>query len=101
MGNRNFKQHKKNGYTVVDNSIMMNKNISLRAKGLLIVMLSLPPDWNFTETGLVSIGIEGRDAIRSTLQELEKHKYLKRTRERGDNGRLKKIFYDIYEEPYE
>ena len=95
-----FRIKKTGDYTVMSNHHFKNRNLSLRAKGLLSMMLSLPDDWNYTIEGLVSMNKDGRDAIRSALKELEEEGYLVATRERDSNGRLNGTIYDIYESPH-
>jgi hypothetical protein len=74
-------------------------NLSLKAKGLLSIMLSLPDTWNYTTRGLAAICKEGVDAIRSGIQELEKAGYIIRRRLRGPDGRITDTEYVIYEQP--
>lgn len=95
-----FRIKKTGDYTVMSNHHFKNRNLSLRAKGLLSMMLSLPDDWNYTIEGLVSMNKDGRDAIRSALKELEEEGYLVATRERDSNGRLNGTIYNIYESPH-
>ena len=73
--------------------------MSLKAKGLLSLMLSLPDDWNYTVSGLVSLSKDGKDSVMSALSELEKFGYLKRERVVNDKGQFAGIEYNIYEEP--
>lgn len=90
--------NKSKDYTVMSNYHFKDKNLSLKAKGLLSQMLSLPEDWDYSIEGLASINKEGVKAIRAGLQELEELGYLKRTRVNDSNGRFDYI-YDIYEKP--
>lgn len=94
-----LKQHKKNGFTIIDNTIIRNKDISLKAKGMMLVLSSLPNGWNFTENGLTSILKESRDSVRTTLKELEKHGYLHRERVRDENGKYGGTDYHLYQQP--
>ena len=87
------------GYTVMSNHHLRNKDLSLKAKGLLSQMLSLPEDWDFTLAGLSYINREKIDAIREAIRELEKAGYVVRTRERDGKGRLRGADYVIYEQP--
>lgn len=89
---------KTSNYTVMSNRHFKEKSMSLKAKGLLSLMLSLPDDWDYTVSGLVAICKEGTKAVQSTLSELEEFGYLKRTRAHGDKG-LFEYIYDIYEQP--
>lgn len=90
---------KKTDYTVVDNNIFKNKQLTLKAKGMICTMLSLPDDWNFSEDGLVSLSNDGKAAIRNTLKELMQFGYLRRERRRDDKGVLREYIYTVYEEP--
>ena len=86
-------------FTIMSNHHLKNKNLSLKAKGLLSYMLSLPEDWNYTIGGLTVVCMEGRDAIREAVKELERQGYVVRTRVRDEQGRLRNAEYTIYEVP--
>lgn len=73
--------------------------MSLKAKGLLSMMLSLPDDWNYSVSGLVKLSKDGKDSVMSALAELEEFGYLLRTRTTDSKGRFNGIEYDIYEHP--
>lgn len=88
------------GFTVMSNYHFQDKEISLKAKGLLGLMLSLPSNWDYSVNGLVAIVKENKAAVQTALKELEEHKYLKRTRIQDETGRFDYI-YDIYEKPYD
>ena len=88
------------GFTVISNYHFQDKEISLKAKGLLGLMLSLPSNWDYSINGLVAIVKENKAAVQSALKELEEHKYLKRTRVQDETGRFDYV-YDIYEKPYD
>lgn len=90
--------HKTANYTVMSNHHLRNRNLSLRAKGLISLMLSLPDDWDYSVNGLAAICSEGVKAIRTTLKEIEEAGYLIRTRKQDKGGRFS-YDYDIYEEP--
>lgn len=92
--------NKKEGYTVMSNYHFKDRRLSLKAKGLLSLMLSLPDNWNFSMMGLTSICIESRDTIRKIINELKINKYLKVVENRDENGRFY-YEYIIYEKPYE
>lgn len=92
---------KENNYTVIDNNIFKNKNLSLKARGLLATMLSLPEEWDYTVEGLGVILKEGKDSIRSALNELEEQNYLVRKRVRNEKGQLTNTEYFVYEKPIE
>ena len=87
-------------FTIMSNHHLKNKNLSLKAKGLLSYMLSLPEDWNYTIGGLTVVCMEGRDAIREAVKELERQGYVVRTRVRDEQGRLRNAEYTIYEVPH-
>lgn len=94
-----FRIEKTRDYTVMSNHHLKNKNLTLKAKGLLSVMLSLPETWDYTLKGLAIINREGVDAIREAVRELEKAGYIVRTRVRNAKGRLTGTEYVIYEQP--
>ncbi|MFR4483140.1 DUF6017 domain-containing protein [Sellimonas intestinalis] len=94
-----FRVEKNRGYTVMSNHHLRNKDLSLKAKGLLSQMLSLPEDWDFTLKGLSLINREQIDAIRAAVRELEQAGYIVRSRERDGQGRLRGADYLIYEQP--
>ena len=94
-----FRVERTKGFTVMSNYHLNDKTISLKAKGLLSQMLSLPDSWDFTLRGLASINKESLDAIRTAVLELEKHGYITRRQLRNSSGKLAKIEYTIYEQP--
>ena len=94
-----YRINKKRGYTVMANFHLRDKNLSLKAVGLLSKMLSFNDGWKFSTRGLSSICKEGPDAILSALKELEKSGYLVRRRQRDSKGRLCSTIFDIYEQP--
>lgn len=96
-----FRIEKRNDFTIVRNGLLRDKTMSLKAKALLITMLSKPDDWDYTLNGLQSILLEGRDAIASGLKELEQHGYLIRRKIRDRNGRFTDVEYVIFELPTE
>ena len=83
----------------MSNNHLRNKNLSLKAKGLLSLMLSLPDEWDYTEMGLTTLSKDGRDSVRPTIKELELFGYLIRTRNRDEKGRLTDTVYDVFESP--
>ena len=93
-----FKVHKAENYTVMSNTHLRDMNMSLKAKGMLSMMLSLPPTWDYSINGLVAICKEEATAIRSALTELERLGYLIRVRKHDENGHFD-YEYNIYEEP--
>lgn len=94
-----FKINKNKNFTTMSNFHLQDENLSLRAKGLLCIMFSLPEDWDYSVKGLVNICKESTDIIRGTLQELEKFNYLVRTKIQKPNGTFNYV-YDIYEQPH-
>ena len=94
-----FRVEKSRGYTVMSNHHLRNKELSLKAKGLLSQMLSLPEDWDYTLKGLSLINREKIDAIREAIKELERAGYIVRSRERDEKGRLRGADYVIIEQP--
>ena len=94
-----FRVERNTGYTVMSNHHLRNKELTLKAKGLLSQMLSLPEDWDYTLAGLSHINREKIDAIREAVKELEKAGYIVRSRERDEKGRLRGADYIIYEQP--
>lgn len=88
-------------FTVVDNYALRDENLSLKARGLLVTMLSLPDNWQFSENGLCSIfKKDGQSSIRSGLKELEEAGYLVRTRTRDSLGRVSSVDWTIYDYPH-
>ena len=94
-----FRVEKTKDFTIMCNHHLRNKKLSLKAKGLLSLMLSLPEDWDYTTKGLAHICKDGIDAISTALKELEQQGYLTRERIRLPNGRLGDIEYTIHEQP--
>ena len=94
-----FRVNKTKDYTIMANHHLKNRDLSLKAKGLLSVMLSLPEGWHFTVHGLVSICKEGRDSISGAVRELEEAGYIVRHRLRDKEGHINGLEYIIYETP--
>lgn len=94
-----FRIEKARDYTVMANHHLQNTKLSLKAKGLLSLMLSLPEDWDYTTKGLAKICKDGVDSICSTVNELEEHGYVIRERIRNTKGQLTDIQYTILEQP--
>ena len=94
-----FRVKKTKDYTVISNFHLRDKRLSLKAIGLLTVMLSLPDEWDYTLKGLAYINKEGIDAIREGVHELERAGYILRERVRNEQGQLKGTEYVIYEHP--
>lgn len=89
-----------NNYTVMSKYHLKEKEMSLKAKGLLSLMLSLPDDWDYSIDGLVTLSRDGKDSVMNALIELEKFRYLKRTKLTNEKGQFAGYDYDIYEKPY-
>ena len=94
-----FRIEKNHGYTVMSNHHLRNKELSLKAKGLLSQMLSLPDDWDYTLAGLSHINKESIDAIRTAIWELERAGYIIRQQGRDAKGKMTAIEYTIFEKP--
>ena len=94
-----FRIERTRDYTVMSNHHLRNGKLSLKAKGLLSMMLSLPEDWNYTTRGLAAICKEGVDAIGGALRELETAGYIVRHQLRDKQGRISDTEYVIYEQP--
>ena len=85
-------------YTVMSNSHLRSKSLSLKAKGLLSIMLSLPDDWDYTVAGLATLSADGLDSVRNALKELERSGYLVRSQTKS-KGKFDKSEYIVYEKP--
>lgn len=94
-----FRIEKTRDYTVMSNHHLRNRGLSLKAKGLLSLMLSLPEEWDYTTKGLAYICKDGVDSISAGIRELEEQGYLRRQRLRNANGQLGAIEYTIMEQP--
>ena len=94
-----FRVERNTGYTVMSNHHLRNKELTLKAKGLLSQMLSLPEDWDYTLAGLSHINRESIDAIRTAVWELEKAGYITRRQGRDEKGKMTAIEDTIYEQP--
>lgn len=93
-----LRKNKINNYTVIDNHVFRNSNISFKAKGLLCQMLSLPDNWDYSLEGLVSLASDGISSVRAALKELENQRYFRRHRLYED-GKLSGVEYIISETP--
>ena len=96
-----FRVDKTKNYTTMSNYHFRDKRLSLKAKGLLSFMLSLPEEWDYTQKGLATTCKDGVDAISTAIKELADAGYLTRQRVRDEHGRVKDIEYTIYESPIE
>ena len=94
-----FRIERTKDYTVMSNYHLRDKSLSLKAKGLLSQMLSLPEDWDYTLTGLSIINRESKDAIRSAVNELEQAGYIRRHQTVDAKGKFSVNEYVIYEQP--
>ena len=99
MGTTVFRVEKSREYVVMSNKFLREKEMSLKAKGLLALCLALPDDWNYSINGLCAICKESQTSIRSTLKELETFNYLERKRHKDEKGQFT-YEYIIYETPY-
>lgn len=94
-----YRVNKNRSYTVMANYHLRDKNLSLKAVGLLSKMLSFNDGWQFSTKGLSAICKEGPDAVLAALRELEDHGYLVRHRQRDSKGRMSNTVFEIYEQP--
>lgn len=94
-----FRVEKSKDYTVMSNHHLRNSELSLRAKGLLSQILSLPDGWDYTIAGLAKINKEGKDAVRAAVQELEKAGYIERRQKMDAGGKFSSNEYVVYESP--
>ena len=94
-----FRVEKNANYTTMCNYHLRDQTLSLKAKGLLSMLLSLPDTWHYSVRGLAAISLEGVDGILTALKELETHGYLERRQLRQPNGRLGQTEYVIFEKP--
>ncbi|KRG12668.1 DUF6017 domain-containing protein [Tissierella praeacuta] len=94
-----FRVEKTRDYTVMSNHHLRNTDLSLKAKGLLSLMLSLPENWDYTTKGLACICKDGIDSINSGVKELEVNGYVIRRRLRNEKGQLTTTEYTIFEQP--
>lgn len=94
-----FRLERTRDYTVMSNHHLRDKGLSLKAKGLLSQMLSLPDDWDYTLSGLAYINRESKDAIRSAVNELERAGYVQRHQTTDASGKFSVNEYIIYERP--
>ena len=94
-----FRVERTKNFTVMSNHHFKNKKLSLKAKGLLSLMLSLPDDWNYNMKGLASLSRDGIDSVRSAIKELEHHGYVERHRIRYCGGCYGDTEYIVREVP--
>lgn len=94
-----FRVSKNRDFTVIANSVFKDRKLSAKAKGILVEMLSLPENWDYTLKGLTTLFSDGIDSIRQGIKELEENGYIVRERKRDARGRLGGMEYVIYETP--
>ena len=94
-----FRVEKTGNFTVMSNTHLKDRRLSYKAKGLLSVILSLPPDWDYTITGLSVIAADGVDSVKTAIKELEQYGYVTRTQLRDELGRMAQNEYRVYEDP--
>ena len=94
-----FKLRCEKDFMAIHNNIFKDKTISLKAKGLLAFMMSLPPDWDYSLAGLAACNKDGLVSVRSALQELEDNFYVKLTKVRNEKGQIVDMQYDVSDEP--
>ena len=94
-----FRVERTKNFTVMGNHHFKNKNLTLKAKGLLSLMLSFPDDWNYNMQGLATLSRDGIDSVRSAIKELEHHGYVERHRLRNEYGFYGDTEYIIWEVP--
>ena len=94
-----FRVNRNKNYTHMANYHFREKGMSLKAKGLLSLMLSLPEEWDYSVRGLAALSKDGRDSVMNTLTELEEFGYLRRTKALNAKGRFAGYDYDIFEKP--
>lgn len=92
------KEHKES-YTCISNDVFKS-DLSLKARGMLCTMLSLPDDWEFSENGLQAILKDGQTSVRSAIKELESAGFLSRTRERDESGRMGRCVWIVSDYPH-
>lgn len=94
-----YRRHKEKNFTCIDNHLFNDKTLSMKAKGLLAQILSLPDDWKYSVNGLASLFSDGRDAVNGAINELIEHGYITRTKITNEFGAFDGYQYDIYEKP--
>lgn len=94
-----FRTHRLNNFTTVNNYLIRDENLTLKDKGMMVVLLSLPETWEYSVLGLETICKESKNTINDILNNLEKYEYLERGKVRDEKGRFKEWKYDIYEIP--
>ena len=95
-----YRIHKKTDYSVISNYLFKDKHLSLRGKGMLALILSLPDEWKYSIEGLATLVPDGRNTVIKALDELMDLGYIVRKQETDESGKFTGYVYDIYEEPY-
>lgn len=90
---------KNKNYSVISNYHLQDKELSLKAKGLMCLMLSLPEDWDFSIKGLATLSKDGKDCVMNILKELEENNYLIRNQKINEKGQFNGYEYLLYEKP--
>lgn len=94
-----YRRHKRTDFSVIDNHVFKDKDLTLKAKGLLATILSLPDDWKYSIEGLASLSNDGTTSVSNAINELIKAGYIVRSQSNDDQGRFSGYVYDIYEKP--
>lgn len=94
-----YRRHKKTNYTCIDNQVFKDHDLSMKAKGLLAQIYSLPDNWEYSVRGLATLFSDGRESVNTALQELIEHGYIVRTQKNNVLGQFEGYEYDIYETP--
>ena len=94
-----LKNKTQGNYTIVSNGILKNRSLSLKDRGLIITLLSLPDNWAFTINGLSKIIPDGKDSIKNSLKHLEELGYVSKTQSRGEFGKYGNIVIEVHETP--
>lgn len=94
-----YRRHKEKNYTCIANDLFNDNTLSMKAKGLLAQILSLPENWKYSVNGLASLFSDGRDAVNGAINELIEHGYIVRTKTVNEAGLFNGYAYDIYEKP--
>lgn len=93
------KQSRKDKFTILDNTCIQDSTLSWKSKGVHTYLMSLPEDWKIFITEIVNHSVDGKAALYSAIQELEKHGYVRKVRNRRDNGCFESTVYYVYEKP--
>lgn len=100
MSFNRFRRNKNAAFSTIDNTVTRDKTLSLKAKGLILTIMGLPDDWDFSVRGIVAIVKEGKAAVYSAINELREAGYVTRSA-RYENGKIVEWVYDFYERPVE